>query len=262
VQGDEGSPVAGDGAERVVGQRRQRNGGDPRLVRWRIEAEEEASHLRGPAQPGEEVADDLLDGGPRGVHEGVGRCQVEAGVGAAADRHSVGGQDEHGPAVAVQLDADAHPFDADGGNRVGGGQLEDHRFGAAFLAAEAGPEGELRQGARRAAAEVRFQEIGDGLDPVGPTAECRLDRRHDPQGAGRPGLAPQAEAELGVARGDRDGVAGGGDGGARDQGRELGEPRRPAGGVGEHAAEPRGDGADALGRQLVDGEGRHAAGWP
>ena len=238
----------------------QRDRGHARLPGRRLEADEQLDDLAGVAELRQERGDELLDGGAGGVHQRVGRGQVERRVAVAADLDPVGGEHGDGATGVVELEADAHGLYPHGRRGAGGGQVEHDRLGAALRAPEVRPQREAGQRPGRAAAEVGLEQVGDGLHAVGAAAEVDLDGGGQPQSARRPRLRPERDPEAGIARGHLDGIAGRGDRRARDQAGQLCEPRGPARRVGEHAVEPGRDGADAGGRQLLDGQRRDRGG--
>ncbi len=253
VGGHQRPPVAGDGPEGVAHQVGERDRGHRRVARWRLQPEQELGGLTDVTQLGQQAGDDVVDGGGDGVHQGVGGREVEGVVVVGADVDAVGRQDEHRPPGPVQLGADAHRLDPHRGRRADGGQFDDDGLhGVPGGAAQFGPERQAGQGQGRAAAEIGLEEVDDRLDAVGPAPKPGRDRGHHEQVPRWSRLRPHTDADLGVADGHADGVAGRGHDAAGHDAGEGREPGVPARGVGQHAAQPRRDGPHAVRRQLVD----------
>ena len=248
--GDDLLPVLAHRAEGVGRQRRQGHGGEA-VPGWRRDAEQPADRGGDVAEGVEDPVEDLVDRGAGGVHQRVGRGQVERGVLVRADADAVGRQHERRQALGVERHADADGLDPHRRGRCRRGHIERERLGGPVRPAELRPHPEPRQRPAGTGAEVGLQHVEGRPDPGARGADLDVDRRDDPQAARRPRLGADPEEARGQpeVHGDRVALDGGPRGQEVDDG---GEPRGPGGRVRQDVLEPGGDRRDPVGQHLVD----------
>ena len=177
-----------------------------------------------------------------------------------ADRHPVGGEHEHRPALVVERDADPHRLDPDAGDRgAGRRQVERQVLGAAVAAAEVRPQAEPGQRRGGAGAKVGAEQVGRQLHDRSGVADLDVHGRHDPQVPARTGLGAQPEPTGRDADRHLDGVAGHGRAGRQQVGDHT-QPGVEVPRVAEHLVEPVGESRKPAAEQLVDRQRRQVVG--